>query len=281
MNTNFLNWYSGKSAEKLQALMPGFLTSVEQGYWEPGLSRSFRSALTKHNVATKAVRPLRREMERLGTPAGASEYDEQYRRVARMGWDAATVMIYGPALTQMAGLDLDAMDAAASDKLKPLMAQVRRYVADFTPVMEAVRRLDATRPAPVFTSLGISPTVTATLGAAWLNLNLATIRPCPYHIEVRESTDSKGKAVFEAVMVLDFPANTVHDASRFASAQHCHACGHRISNCFNWVCILANDDNGQTYSMWVGRDCAKSIFGIDVKGECEYKGIPFPGRRWL
>jgi len=67
-----------------------------------------------------------------------------------------------------------------------------------------------------------------------------------------------------------WPEGTRHGTSRYArGASHCHACGHAIGNPYNWVPLVAQTASGPA-SLWVGADCARNLFNVDVSGQAEY-----------
>jgi hypothetical protein len=155
--------------------------------------------------------------------------------------------------------------------------RIDEYIQDFGPVGEAMDRLDATRPKPVFTSKGISRTIDATLTDV-AALKYDTVRVCPIHYELVEEVDAKGQKVYKWVGYLLWPEGTLHNRSRFhagtAHNNQCHACGHAIRNTYNWVPILIDGQDGTPYSFWTGRDCAETLFGIKMVGELELKRGP-------
>lgn len=144
------------------------------------------------------------------------------------------------------------------------------YATDFAEIAALMTRLDATRPKPVFTSIGVSPTITATLKEAGLVLNVATVRMCQMKVVEVERKNMKGETEIVSLLVLEWPEGTVHGSSRFHNYNdQCESCGHRIKNVFNWIPLLIDDAAGVPHSMWVGRDCSERIFGICVKGDVE------------
>lgn len=163
---------------------------------------------------------------------------------------------------------------------------------DFAAIARLTNRLDATRPKPVFTVLGASPTVTRTLDGLGINSGaFAKVELCPIRWETVERTRghdkrcvagacvqgcSNGKKCWVQVGYLEWPDGTQHECSRFADSntgrgrfQQCHACGHGIRNAFNWVPLLVTNALDQKYSLWVGTDCSRTLFGIKVTGEVE------------
>lgn len=59
-----------------------------------------------------------------------------------------------------------------------------------------------------------------------------------------------------------------------ASRHQCQACGHAIKNVFNWVPLVVDSAAGVPHAMWVGKDCAQTLFGVTVKGELRLTGNP-------
>jgi hypothetical protein len=172
------------------------------------------------------------------------------------------------------------MEKAPSDQIRNVVDTGRRFVADFAPLAALAARLDATRPLPVFTKLGVSPTLTSTLKYIGVEGTVTTIRPCPIRWETEEQhipTGSEGRFKVRYVLVgyPEWPAGTVHNASRYGGggnhAHQCHACGHAIKQPDNWVPVIIDNASGVPYSLWIGRDCARSLFGIKMTGAMTLK----------
>ena len=79
-------------------------------------------------------------------------------------------------------------------------------------------------------------------------------------------------------MRIVWPDGTKHCANRFAKVgrsrsgnAQCHACGHAIKSAYNWVPLTLTHESGELHSFWVGRDCAKKLFGVEMKGEAVYE----------
>ncbi len=89
-----------------------------------------------------------------------------------------------------AGVDFDAIyEAAKTDGAKRAARDAERFYKDFIQVNNLMAELDATRPAPVITQLGVSPTITNTLKMLGLeNVKADTIRLCPVRWERIECT---------------------------------------------------------------------------------------------
>lgn len=262
--TNVLKWFSGKALVNAKEALALLEESEKSGGWLPKSSRTVRARLTKHNVAQKFARKHQDQINRIGAQDGF-----------RFGPGSALThaMLYGfreVNSTQMA----DAVLAAKTQEEKDLLHTCIGFLKDFYPVVLVIRELDRTRPKPVFTFLGVSPTITATLTDMGMDLDLNTIRVCPGDWKRIDGTDKHGKLIVKWVYVLVFPAGTIHNASRYGCTNNnvqCQACGHAIKNPFNWVPVLVDSKAGIPHSLFVGRDCAKSVFGIDMDGELEIK----------
>lgn len=195
---------------------------------------------------------------------------------AERGWNVATLLQFGN-WRRVSSIDFDAVRNRISDEeLAHVVDLAQLFAGDFAPLIELVEVLDATRPAPVITSVGASPTVTKLLTSLGLLLNVDTIRTPPVEWVVAERVTREGKRYLTKVGYIRWPRGTVHNASRYAAGTdrnvQCHACGHAIRNVFNWVPLLLDDDHGVPHSLWVGRDCAETLFGIRVKGDFEFEG---------
>jgi hypothetical protein len=269
--TAALVWFTGKSRAAVESfVIPALVQSAADGCWQPGASRKVHAALTKVSGATQNLGKLAdgfqdaaREAE-YGTPA----YD------LHNAWFAIMMAFRYGNHVESCGQAVEILEATKlTAEQKALVAQARAFVADLAPIWATVSRLDATRPKPVFTALGLSPTVTKTL-TEQLKLNVATLRMPEYVVEYveEEVTDKHGRTStqIKPVLTIKWPEGTCHGRSRFAHGNLCHACGHAIKNAFNWVPFLMDDAAGVPHSMWVGRDCARNVFNVDVKGDAEY-----------
>lgn len=281
MNVNseaVLKWYSGKALAKATAAMTLLLESIQAGQWIPKASRSVRAALGKHNIANKFAKGHRGWLEQgfIDPSKAMSEWEDAAPQMGRQIYRAmhygilsgVSILSTAPLRVKLGvgGLELPQSIHFALDRID-------QYIQDFGPVGDAMDKLDATRPKPVFTSIGVSPTVTKTLEDAGLDLDLSTIRICPIRWEKVEYLDKDGHTCYKWVGGLEFPEGTRHHRSRFAGPNaifdHCEACGHTIRNPFNWVPFVINGKNGTPYSLWTGRDCAETLFGVKMVGELE------------
>lgn len=264
-------WFTGKALANLQALLPALAQSEEQGYWVPGISRKVHAAITKVSGAT----------QKLGKQADAwynsacntATYGTVAYQAGRAWHSVGFAFYFASSLDDvLPAVKLIEEFGESTAEQKVVLGKAREFVADLQPIRALVKKLDATRPVPVFTKLGLSPTVTATL-TEQLKLNVATIRFPEF-----ETTwiETEGKRI--PVLKIIWPKGTIHGASRFAHGNQCHACAHAIRNPYNWVPFVMDDAAGVPHSFWVGRDCAKNIFNVDVKGDAEYAtGSQAPG----
>lgn len=233
-----LRWFSGAALRKAKDALDLIEASVAQGEWLTGASRKAWAAL-KPNVAKKQFGDLGR-----GYNAPKAESAIHY------------AVAYG-SFNYLAGLSLQ-------DASKNLSNEALEFYIDFRPLVDAMIKLDNTRPRPVFTTMNASPTISAELKRQ----GAVTVEVCP--IEWEKVEDPKtGKIGFRAVLV--WPEDTIHGSSRYTqkSMDQCHACGHAIRNPFNWVPLILTDDKGQKKSLWVGRDCSATLFGVKMDGDLE------------
>lgn len=269
---NVLKWFKGKSREKAEHALFLLSESEAEGQWVPKASRSVRAALGKHNIASKFGRDAEAILSSIKSPK--SEHADY---ALGDGYYLASTMIHG-SIARLLHIDLPRLTKLAkTDEQKSTLKVAVDYFNTFEPLAKLMRQLDETRPKPVFTQIGVSRTITKTLEDASLDLNISTIRVCPHEyfrvLVWRE--DKKGNKFqrWETHMRLLWPKNTVFNASRFASRfTHCHSCGHAIHNPFNWCPILIDNKAGVPHALWVGRDCAQTVFGIKVTGEVEIEG---------
>lgn len=129
------------------------------------------------------------------------------------------------------------------------------------------KALDAARPLPVITAIGLSPKVTATLKECALDLDISSIKLAKIDSKVILATNPKtGKVVEVTVYFVVWSNGIVHNRSRFARGGRCHACGKSIPS-GRFVPVEAYDNASEDLvSMWLGCDCAKNIFGIQDVG---------------
>ena len=247
--TEILTWFKGVAQKKAADMLDRLQASIDAGYWLPDSKRgSIRAALGKHNVASKIARANDREWRKdYKSDLSRLYYAMEYGCIGSKDWD---------------GLVQGAADSGNQD--------AARFVATFRPVSEAIARLDATIPPPVFTKLNLSRTVTSTvedlLGpveATEVELSMPDIKWVP-------EVNDKGQVVLVGELI--WPEGTVHGASMHHNAgSHCEACGHRIKS-GNWVPLVVAK-GGKKFSLWTGRDCAKNLFGVQMKGKAVFSNV--------
>lgn len=268
-------WYTGKALASLLALLPALAESETQGFWVPGVSRKLTAALNKLSTATKKIAKQARayydSAQDRETVYGTVAFEKA--RAERNAWNDIYYAMYYCSSAHALDKVLPAVKhieehGEPATEQKTVLRFAREFSADLLPVQNLIHHLDSTRPKPVFTSLGLSPTVTATL-TEQLKLNVATVR-FPEFRDLWKEREINGKLVRVCITIIVWPKGTMHGKSRFSGKSQCNACGHAIRNNMNWVPFLMDDAKGVPHSFWVGRDCAKNIFNVDVKGDAEY-----------
>jgi hypothetical protein len=241
-----LKWFSGSALAKAKDALELLDASVELGSWVPGASRKVYAALGKPNVASKTIKLN-------------NSYDAPNAESALM-----YAVKYG-SFGRMVRLSLQ-------DATRELNDDALEFYIDFKPMVDMLAKLDATRPVPVFTTMNASPTVSAELKRH----DAASVEVCPMEFNEVEAIDEKGNKYFKTVVKLVWPVGIKHNTSRYAygtdNNNQCHACGHAIKNAFNWVPLILTTGKGEKKSLWVGRDCAKTLFGVDMTGDLEIIG---------
>jgi len=271
--TPIRKWYSGKGLKILdEYVLPTLAAAEAQGYWPPGAARKIRAALNKQTVANKFARANERRRDVSGNQhqdgdqgllddIAACRGDRHFEAKLR-GWDLLFAMEFGayekaPKLRDLAG---KLRPYAQGPAEQAALDRAAEWVRNFIPVAELVLRLDESRPPPEYVFAEVSPAVYANVGKA-LEIDFTTVR-APNIIWPKE-----------AVMpITDWPEGTRHGVSRFARGSTtgtgyalCEACGHAIKR-NNWVPLVADTAAGPV-SLWVGRDCAATLFGAKITGD--------------
>jgi len=136
--------------------------------------------------------------------------------------------------------------------------------------------LNNARPRPVVTPIGASPRVTATLKECNLDVDLGTIKPAEIESFETQARNKKGELVFDKngapVMTTAYRVKWSKginlNVSRFGGACHCEVCGKFIPS-RTFVAMEMTDRKAgheRLIGMWVGRDCAKTLLGVDDVG---------------
>lgn len=280
MMTPIAKWYTGKAlATILTYVIPTLQRAMEDGYWQPGDSRKIRAALNKQSVAAKFGRAndhytgggRRNESPDLLSNIGAPDANHN-----DTGWALTHAMNFGAVGAAPRLLDVATTIApyASTPAAVKALATARQWAMDFAPIAKLLEQLDATRPKPSVVLGSISPTVLANVGKA-MAVDFTTIAVPPIKwtwVEV----EVKGKMVRMPVGEILWPAGTKHYTSRFSSGHQCEACGHAIRDPYNWCPLVATTPTGPV-SLWTGRDCARKLFAVDMKGEAAYTTGPGKG----
>lgn len=266
-----LRWYSGKARERVAAVLPAVAASARADHWLPRVSRGARAALSRQSTrsgrwvappSAPGARPERVDLSRLlglGADGRALHLDLTLGCFQR----ADEVLPTAHALLRR----------AAGTLAEPAAEVALAWAEDFAPVARLFARLDASRARPTYELGDLSPTVRANVGAA-MGLAFATVRMPEIKWELREvALPPHGGVVQVWHGEILWPEGTRHNGSRYATGTQCHACGHRISRSDNWVPLVLEDASGAPSSLWVGRDCAKRLFGCRVVGEA--RGVRF------
>lgn len=268
---NVLRWFTGKARANATAALELLNASIVAGGWLPKASGRVHAAMNKSNVTTKLAHK-NEALKDLNHYMVDGQYVERLAKLpnGQKGVELYHNLCFGSYLLAQK-TDFAALFAAAGESdIALVLIAAREWVEAMAPVAAAIRKLDATRPVPTFTTLGVSPTVTRTLTDLGVAGTATTVRVCPIRWEERQEVDQKtGRVRYFRVGFLNPPAGTVFEASRHAHGSGCHACGHAIRNQYNWCPLLVDDAAGTPYLLMVGRDCAQSLFGIKMTGDLE------------
>lgn len=278
-------WFSGKSRTiLLTEIEPLLVQAYDQKFWPKGASRKVVAALNKQNVAIKFARANERDHnDREGEPEGLLD---DIRDNRKKSWNAKLeahdilmAMHFGQVLKAPGLVDLaqKLVPFVRNESEKAALEIATGWVKDFAPVGELIAKLDATRPVPTYVFKTLSPSVVSNVGAD-IGIKMTSIRmPEIEVIWVTRTIEVNGqpREVEFPMARIKWPEGTRHFVSRFslgsrAGHEQCHACGHAIKDPYNWAPILADTDDGPV-SLWVGRDCARQLFGVVISaGDMEY-----------
>lgn len=247
-----LQWFKNKALRDAQGALERLAVAAERGYWLPeDKCRSIRAALNKSAVASTFAREEARAFR--NAPMSSALYGIGHCMEFGLFEQAAAIDFSGVKVPGLTDYQLVFIETGI------------RYAKSFRAIVEALTELDATRPAPVFTYLGASPTITRTLESLGLHVKPEASVPVLRVEKVEIMAD--GKKTFKQVCYLEWPVDTIHGASRWhCEDSQCEACGHGIKR-DNWVPLILHNEAGVPYSLWTGRDCARTLFGIKVTGE--------------
>jgi hypothetical protein len=139
----------------------------------------------------------------------------------------------------------------------------------------AFAHLDASRPAPARTEIGLSPRVTATLKGAGLDVDLPSVKMPEIAYRLGPKMTREGEvmmnregtaSVLDRYYYMKWAPGTKLGLSRFSDRPcNCEACGKLIPSGM-FVPIEADDRKNGHIGLFVGCDCARSIFGVKDVG---------------
>lgn len=273
-------WFTGKAQQTIITyVLPTLEQAEKDGYWPPGASRKVVAALNKQAVAARFARANardrnQREENLSGLLDDVLDNRKHYWESKLKAHDFIHAMMFGlvgmaPQLIELGGkLESLCVNEAEREALK----MAGQWAADFTPVAKLIELLNSRRVPPVIVLGSLSPSVAKNVGDL-LGIKLDTIQVPPIKGEWKDVV-IKGVKARIMVYTIDWPEGTKHDRSRYvfgsrAGNEQCHACGHAIKDPFNWVPLMGDGPDGKL-SLWVGRDCARKLFNVDIKGEGQF-----------
>jgi hypothetical protein len=278
-----LKWDTGKARSVIQDyVIPTLLQAEVDGQWPKGASRKVRAALNKQAVAARFADANDRDWNlHEENPSGllvditSQRYPDLDSELSLGGWYLMHAMMFGHFASAAECLNLAPKlePFCVNDEERVALDTAKGWAKDFQDVDQLVRMLDARRPKPVIVCKTLSPLQLENVGKA-MQVDLSNVIPCPMKYEYETRTDKKGETYQICVPVLLWPEGTKHGTSKFCTSKagnsQCEACGHAIRNWSNWVPLVGITPTGPV-SLWVGRDCAKSLFECELDGEAEYK----------
>ena len=260
-----LRWYSGRARDRVMELLPLLQESIGQGQWQPGLSRSAHAALCRQ-VTRSGSRRISAWWQIHAPPESRHDgkvdpvHLDYLPTLGREGVQLHEAMIRGQFFRALHLLELARrLVSHDGDLAKGAAIMALAWTEDFAPIGRAFRALDEARPRPSYVFHEISRVVLDNIGQK-MELSFESVR-MP---EIRWSEQDRvvGKAGELAkiwIAEIQWPEGTRHGVSRFASGSQCEACGHGIRS-GHWIPLVLDGPGGPA-SLWVGRDCARHLFG--------------------
>lgn len=258
--------FKGKRLEKFQNSLRILVESLEAGSWIKGGSRSCDSGF--YQGIEKNAGYFKKDYDDKNAPAQDSawalmmslQYGKSYKGTLSIG-DAFHIL----------KKQLKNNHSNRAPKISVTEEQVEAWVQLCNEKATAIEWLNSARPIPVITDMGASPKVLRTLDEMNLALTASSLkfpklerREKPYkYINVYTGEEETGKHVYYVTI---WEKGIKHGQSRFsgfAPSGHCRcdACGKSIPSGM-LVPLEGKDNRGQWMSMFVGTDCAKSLFGV-------------------
>lgn len=240
----------------------------QSGFYQ-GLAKIRRESHTGRDLDLNwyCVAAVSSPIEYGGAPHLMTPHDAKDKKA----WDAMT-------LAEKQAQGIKALRAAGG--LAKVSDEVLSAWLALTTQVRAVRDfLDAARPAPKVTAIGLSPKVTATLKEMNLDLDLPSIKPAKIEPRQRDAWFFKkdtgesyrkklkdGSWEQETYYVVVWTDGIVHYQSRFGGTGNCEACNKNIPS-KKFVPVEAFDKkSNKLISLWLGCDCSRNIFGIQDVG---------------
>jgi hypothetical protein len=261
-------FFSGKRREKFLASVDVINQSLAQDAWISRGSAKAGAGFSGLLGNTQTARRLDRGLERL------YDYGHELQKTC---FELSMTIRHGSARLTLEELERLVDEDAVKAKLKKAgvpLGVLGAWVALNWERREACELLDAARPLPVITPIGLSPRVTATLTECNLDLDLPSIRMAEIAFRMVPAFNKDGVPLFdkrtgERVMrrqyYVKWSEGIAHGRSRFAHGG-CEACGKSIPS-GRFVPVEAHDKaRNELVSMWLGCDCARNIFGIKDVG---------------
>lgn len=267
-----LRWYAGRARERVMELLPRIAESIAQGQWQPGLSRSARAALRRQVTCSGSRRialwwevhaPLAYRHDGKVNPVKldkllywGSESNRLYRAMTQGSFSSAPDLI--ESARRIARSVLERRPAlTVGEECAAIMTLA--WVEDFTPLARAFQSLDETRPKPIYAFREISRVVFDNIGQK-MELAFESVRMPEIRWSEQDRVVGKAGEIAKVwIAEIRWPEGTRHGVSRFASGSQCEACGHGIRS-GRWIPLVLDGPGGPA-SLWVGRDCARHLFG--------------------
>ena len=246
----------GKKLEKLMESIGILNESLAAGSWAP------RGAVKVQAGFNQGFVPK----YRLPYYSGP-EHDEDFSLEMCLG--------YGSTPYNVTKGSIDRLLARGILPKKVTREHIEAWVALSDEKVLAVEELNESRPRPVITAIGLSPKVTKTLKEMSLDIDLPSIKlaEIAYRLGPRRNREGQimvaqdgSYSLLTKNYYVKWTPGTKHAVTRFSNLNcNCEACGRRIPS-GQFVPIEADDATKGHVGMWIGCDCAASIFGVKDQG---------------
>lgn len=246
--------FSGKQADAVRAAFALINESLAQEYWVKGASRRVRASFPgKHNKICSSF--YRADLFDAETSESIYRVDFflSYGPFHMRGMTDEDVQVYRDQLRAFISNEKPNVQAK-------LLAQIDAkfsVVSTFRRLVEVVKYLDEKRPKPVYTVLGTSPTVNRHLDEIKTDYTVPATMP---ELKLEETDEGW-------VSYLEWPEGITFPRQSLVKTSCCQACNHAIRNGYNWVPVIVQSTDKRPMGLWVGSDCARTIFGIESSAE--------------